>query len=621
MKDISINTLALQRFISIILIIALAVGLLHLNPKSVKAESSAEIVTFNPIVEDQGAYNGQPISDIAPNSSYVAIKSVDDQNGQWQWFNGTQWLNITDRLSLGSPLVLPANTLIRFSATPNWNGLTTINYVHYIEGSTNPNDLNNYEETVRTAQLTVTPVDDAPYLTEAGGNNYLSFSKNGAYATYPSMDIYSQSFTFESWVKIPYRMNAWERIFDTSFGMDNFNLHLAFEGGTGKMVLEALPQRGYRLNTYQARTAEAFPINTWVHVAVVYNHNQKQANIYWNGVLKGQGYMDLSNMSNAGLQNGGIQRPINYLSKSTWDQDGYFKGGMKQVRFWNKAKLQSEIINHMNKELVQTEPNLLVQYQFNEGTGETASSTGGITIPSRLISTTWMTDDGFIYGVTGKADSTLVKEFNVFDVDAGDVDRLSVSAVSSNQTVLANNAIRLAGTSSNRMIIMRPIEEGSSTITVTLNDGVNTYQSSFLLTVTSLPPGEQLEEPTIPDQPGEEPVEEPTTPDQPGGEPVEEPTAPDQPGGEPAKEPTTPDQSGIQKPAVPNGNSTPGEQTAGNDVQKKLSKTANTNKENNSATTLPDTATSQYNIVTAGLLIVGIGLLMIFLTRQKRKFE
>jgi LPXTG-motif cell wall-anchored protein len=483
-----------KQYLSMILILTLV---LSLFPFYTAKGNAASIISFNPIPEDIGAYNGQPLSDIAPvGMSHIAIWSVDDANGQWQWFSGTQWLNISDRLSPGSALILPTTTLVRFSATNHWNGKTSFEYSHFNSG--NAADQANYESEMRTAEITVTPVADAPYLTEIGGNNYLGFVKPNAYAVYPSMDIYSNSFTFESWVKIPYDMNAWERIFDTSFGPDNFNIHLAFEGGTRRLVLEALPQKGPRISTYIVKTTAEFPRNQWVHVAAVYNHEQKQAYIYWNGVLRAQGSMDLTNMSNASSINGSIPRPNNFLGKSTWNQDGYFKGGMKHVRFWNKAKLQSEIINEMSTVLAQTKPKLLTQYVLGEGTGITAASSGSVTQALQVNDTTWLTEDGFIYDVTGTVGSTRVKDFTIWDVDGDDVNTITATAVSSNHSILPDSSIQVTGTGADRKIIMRPNQVGTTTITVTLNDGVQSYSDSFNLNVTSLPPGQELDEPALP---------------------------------------------------------------------------------------------------------------------------
>ncbi|MFS0862203.1 LamG-like jellyroll fold domain-containing protein [Fredinandcohnia sp. 179-A 10B2 NHS] len=616
-----IHTTISNRYLSVFLATLLILALSPLHTTNAMTADFTQPITFDSIIEDHGAYNGQPLSDIEPDSSFIAIKSVDDSNGQWQWFNGTQWLNISDRLSPDSMLVLTSDTLIRFSAIPDWNGTTTIDYSLYIEGSGDPDNVNSFEQEIRTASLTVTPVGDAPYLTEVGGNNYLGFNEFGAYATYPSMDIYTDSFTFESWVKIPFRFNAWERIFDTSYGMDNFNLHLAFEGGTGRMVFEALPQQGYRTNTYQSRTQDSFPLNQWVHVAVVYNHSLKQSFIYWNGVLKGQGFMDLTNMANASLQNGGISRPINYLGKSTWNQDGYFKGGLRDVRFWNKAKLQSEVINQMNIQVGSTEANLLVEYPFNEGNGQLASSLGTITEPSSLHNTDWLTEDGFIYGVTGTKGSTRIKEYTIHDADMGDVEKITTTAVSSNQTVLPDSAIQLAGTGENQKIIMKPIEEGSTTITVTLNDGNLTYQSSYILNVTSLPTGEQLPEPPLEEEPGE---------DQPGdGQPDDEQPSDEQPeqpsDEEQGEQPNTPETPVEEQ----NENQQPTDQLEEKNADDKIlvednkesvdqNKVVEQQEEGSKSAPLPKTGTDMYSVLALGLSLICIAIAAFIAVARKR---
>lgn len=486
--------------ISFILIITYLLTLMPVTRTDVYAGAgssggSSVYTSFSPINEDPISNAGQPVSFIEPGVSGIAITNADNANGQWQWFNGVQWLNInvyTENFSLLIGSAIP----VRFLPNPDWNGVSTINYVRYIHPTNlQPNHINagfnstdsNYcEQIMRTAEIQVIPVNDAPYITEVGGGRYLEFSNTAAHATYPALNIYSSSFTFESWVRVGGNQNSWERIFDTSYGPDNFNLHLAFEGGSGRMVLEALPQKGFRTHTYQAKSLEPFPINQWVHVAVVYNHTQKKAFMYWNGVQKAVGTMDLTNMANAGAFNSGINtRPINYLGRSTWANDGYFKGGMRDVRFWNKAKTQSEIINQMNAILVSNEPNLILQYRFNEGTGTILPSTGSVATATTLHNTTWGTNLGFSSSTTVQQGNSVTKEFKVYDVD-NDLDTLSITAVSSNQVLLPNSNIVIAGSGSDRTIIINPVEgeNGTASVFITVSDGGHSFQSSFLLTVT-----------------------------------------------------------------------------------------------------------------------------------------
>ncbi|RXT04487.1 LamG-like jellyroll fold domain-containing protein [Ammoniphilus sp. CFH 90114] len=338
------------------------------------------------------------------------------------------------------------------------------------------------DESSAVIYKTSLPENEAPYITELEGNSYLNFGAN-QYVQYPDLNIYANSFTFETWVHAS-NHQPWARFFDTSYGSDNFNMHLAYEGNTGRMILEALPQKGFRTNVYQAKTTEIFPTNKWVHVAAVYDHAQKKAFIYWDGELKATGAMDLTNMANAKAQNGGIARPNNFLGKSTWNTDGYFTGDMRDVRFWNKAKSQSEILEQMNVNLTSNEANLVANYKFNHSAdGTIAKDNSSNHYHGSIIGCSWVENMGFTSNLVTTENTPVSKTFKVNDDQ--DVDQLIISVESDNQTLVPNQNISLAGSGQDRTITMNPVkgQSGTATITATVSDGSLSSQSSFLLTV------------------------------------------------------------------------------------------------------------------------------------------
>jgi hypothetical protein len=75
--------------------------------------------------------------------------------------------------------------------------------------------------------------------------------------------------------------------------------------------------------------------------------------------------------------------------------------------------------------------------------------------------------------------------FTVGDVDAGDVDRLQVTATSSNHLLIPPTGIILAGSGTSRTIQLRPVSDafGTATITVSVSDGYASVSRGFVFTV------------------------------------------------------------------------------------------------------------------------------------------
>lgn len=84
-------------------------------------------------------------------------------------------------------------------------------------------------------------------------------------------------------------------------------------------------------------------------------------------------------------------------------------------------------------------------------------------------------------------DTPLDVAFTVSDGDTP-LDTLVVTATSSNTTLVPNANLALAGNSTNRTLTVTPAANlsGTATITVVVNDGVTSAQTSFVLTVTAV---------------------------------------------------------------------------------------------------------------------------------------
>ncbi|WP_084777917.1 cadherin-like beta sandwich domain-containing protein [Saccharibacillus sacchari] len=468
------------------------------DPQSSTNTTSTQSVTvnvyFTPITEDQFESPGQTASTLY--GPGIGITEVDNTNGQWQYYHPDLhvWYAIDSPNTIS---VFGANIGIRFVPKANWNGTAQFKYrdwtLDIAPGYPNWLDLNkdyaslttHFGNEVKTAEITVTPVNDMPFVTETGGTFHYELDGK-SYATYPDLGIYSKSFTYEGWL-YPTSAPTWGRFFDTSYGYDNFNVFLGFEGNTGRVSFAALPQIGPRAIEYKVITNERLPLNQWVHVSMVYDDTLKKVHIYWNGVLKASGTADMSKMEPASSQNGGGPRPINLMGESTWTQDANYTGGMRDVRFWSKARTQDQIRNEMGIRLNGTESGLAANYHFSDPTdGTVAKDYSNAARNGDIVQGFWKSSDGFNRGVKTTVNTPATKTFTANDVDGDEID---VIVSSSNPTLIPTGNISVVGHGSERQLILtpNPDQSGTSQITVTLNDGQglpnSTSSATFQFTV------------------------------------------------------------------------------------------------------------------------------------------
>ncbi|MEK4351436.1 S-layer homology domain-containing protein [Paenibacillus sp. FSL R5-0475] len=471
-------------------VVVQGVGPIHTQIVSAKSDfgwivnSPAVIPSIN---EDDSSNAGVVVSSLLsgkvtdPASTGIAVVSFDNTNGAWQYYN-TQaniWYNI-EPVSDAKAFLLLKSEKIRFVPAKDWNGTASIDFklwdttaVGYQNYQKNANTTVSaaFNPDLGTATITVNPVNDAPYLTEMNGGDYLSFDGNGDYVTFPDQLLYKNSFTIEGNLKVN-GFNTWMRFFESSIAEQNHNIFVGFNGK--KMHFIAYTNKG------DINVTDDFPISKWVHVSIVYDHSQKKGRIYWDGVLKAEGAMDLSTVGN-------MARPNNWLGKSTWRQDGDYSGGMRDVRFWSKAKTQSEIVREMNVDLNGSEPNLALNYKFsNSNDGIIAVNTpAGSAKNGSITGASWKQDTGFMGSTTTEKNKSVSRSFKVIDVDGDD---LNVSATSSNTSLIPNNGLKVSGSGDVRTLEITPAKNayGNSVITVTVNDGTISSLYTFNVQVNDV---------------------------------------------------------------------------------------------------------------------------------------
>ena len=84
-------------------------------------------------------------------------------------------------------------------------------------------------------------------------------------------------------------------------------------------------------------------------------------------------------------------------------------------------------------------------------------------------------------------DTTKTVSFTVNDIETSN-SSLPLSRTSSNSTLLPTSRISFGGSGSNRTVVLRPEANkyGTSTVGITLSDGVKTRTATYLLTVNAV---------------------------------------------------------------------------------------------------------------------------------------
>lgn len=228
-------------------------------------------------------------------------------------------------------------------------------------------------------------------------------------------------------------------------------------GGTGELSFNLA---GIDLNHLPVSWVEVISgtgilsLNNWYHVAGTFDGNEVKC--YVNGNLEGttafQGTIAPSTSYPLAL--GRLADPV-------YGPDRYFSGSMDEVRIWNRALSQSEIMSGMNNHIDPTSASGLVSYwRMNEGANSTIYDVAG-TNNGGLVFSTWISSVPF----------NAVPASPVISYNGG---ILYSSASSGNQWYLGGTPIAGATTDN-----YTPTQNGVYTVEVTSPEGCSTMSAQF----------------------------------------------------------------------------------------------------------------------------------------------
>lgn len=165
----------------------------------------------------------------------------------------------------------------------------------------------------------------------------VTFDGADDYIDLPDMNHdFSQGFTIEAWVWYD-GFHHWSRIIDFGNGANVDNIVFANEGTSNKLQL--LICKGN--NGQFCGAAGVLETGKWMHLAVTLDASGT-GKLYKNGNQIGTGTIHLPNS---------VNRTQNYIGKSNWETDSYFKGKLSDLRLWNIARTADDIKNSMHLQL------------------------------------------------------------------------------------------------------------------------------------------------------------------------------------------------------------------------------------------------------------------------------
>ncbi|CAF1309889.1 unnamed protein product [Didymodactylos carnosus] len=197
----------------------------------------------------------------------------------------------------------------------------------------------------------------------------IAFTGGNQYVQTPFVNLAYQSFTIEAWVYL------------TTLAMTDSSIFGECTAKTtGKCLQLVIRNKLLYMDFYGHNTTgrTTLQINTWYHVAFVYDENLQQQSVYLNGTLDGQSTQSIPPYLGtcANVTIGTIQNSV---------ANNYFIGSIDHLSINNRAKSQSEVLS---------DATLVAYYSFDNGSlldsgpnrlnGTAVGVRSGATVPGRV---------------------------------------------------------------------------------------------------------------------------------------------------------------------------------------------------------------------------------------------
>ncbi len=209
---------------------------------------------------------------------------------------------------------------------------------------------------------------DKPILAATYTPSALRFTSSSDRVDFGNVLNQTGSLTIEGWVYSD-AVTSGQRILGKDDGTNGWAASIA-DGGGGSVRFITRGLSNVALDT----TGQLLP-STWAHVAMVYDATGHTKTIYVNGVVAA------STAATGTL----VTNTVNLVLGNTSTGSGgtYVRGKLSEVRLWNVARTQAQIVANMRVYLLGSESGLVLYAQLDEGKGiyaidSSASAVAGI---------------------------------------------------------------------------------------------------------------------------------------------------------------------------------------------------------------------------------------------------
>ena len=153
----------------------------------------------------------------------------------------------------------------------------------------------------------------------------LNFNGINSYGQVPAGVYFNGSdFTIQSWIKSDIPSQTWSRVIDFGNGAGSDTVILVASAGNSAQPMLSI----YAGPATQFQSTTALVASKWTNVAATFDSVNKMGYIYMNGQLTAT----MANMQTPR----NIIRALNYIGRSNWAPDLYFKGSMRSVQIYNR---------------------------------------------------------------------------------------------------------------------------------------------------------------------------------------------------------------------------------------------------------------------------------------------
>ena len=219
------------------------------------------------------------------------------------------------------------------------------------------------------------------------GRYALEFDGQDDYVQTPISDVPKDG-TVEAWVKTT--SDVRQAVFSSYGDSQEFRLHINYQPGKAgnSPGFLGLNVRFRTLTGYTEIGSEMYGGN-WHYVAFVWEgESPGTIRAYWDGQEKSVSYRDHN------AWEGNYNRDaVHVIGRECLTNNKYYFAGMiDEVRFWDKARTQSEIQQYLSQELLGDEEGLMGYWKFNEGEGTTANDSSPNNNHGTIAGASWATD-------------------------------------------------------------------------------------------------------------------------------------------------------------------------------------------------------------------------------------